>query len=92
MVEASGLRSETLKVSSVAGGREHRQRAAMKGAAERDDPLPLRPARYIMIATRNFDRGLARFGARVAEEDALGKRQPRQLLSDRLLTFDTIEI
>ena len=64
----------------------------MKGAAERDDPLPPRPARYIVIAARNFDRGLARFGARVTEEDSLGKRQPRQLFSDRFLTFDTIEI
>ena len=36
------LRSEALEILLVSGGRERRQRPAVEGAAERDDPLPLR--------------------------------------------------
>ena len=49
-------------------------------------------ARYIMIAARNLDRAFARFCSRVAEEDALCKRQPRKLVGDRFLPLDAIKV
>ena len=45
-----------------------------------------------MIAARDFNGAFAGFRARVAEEHALRKRQPHELLGHRLLALDPVEI
>ena len=92
MIEAARFRREAFEIFFVPGCGKRRQRPAMKRAAERDDPLPLRMTGDIMIAPRNLDRAFARLRARIAEEDALGERQPRQLFRNGFLAFDAIKV
>ena len=44
LVEAIDHRAEAVEIFLLAAGGERRQRAAMKGALERDDAVALRPA------------------------------------------------
>ena len=92
VVEAFDRRPEALEVFRVAAGGDGRERAAVEGAFEGDDAPALGPAADIMVAPRRLDRGLARFGARIAEEDPVGERRRDQSLGELLLARDPIEV
>ena len=68
-----GDRAEAFEIFRVAGGGERRQRAAVEGAGEGDDPDPLGLAVDEMVAARRLDGALDRLGAGIGEEDLVGK-------------------
>jgi len=73
-------RAEALEVFLVAGGGQRAERAAVERTLERDDAVTVVPAAFIDRLAHHLDHALVGFGARVAEEDAVGERmlhQPR---------------
>ena len=92
LVEAVDLGAEALQIFRLAAGRDGRQRAAVKGALEGDDAVPLRPAVDIVEAPRRLDRAFERLGAGIGEEHLVGEGRRGQPLAEPLLTGDLVEV
>ena len=64
----------------------------MKGALARDDSAALGAARLVMVAARQLDHTLHRFGARVAEEDPVREAVRGQTLRQSRRLRDIVEV
>ncbi len=73
-------------------GRDGRQRAAVEGALEGDQPVALRDALGEMPAARRLDGAFERLGAGVREEHAVRERILDQPPAQRLLPRDLVEV
>ena len=92
LIEAIDLRAEAFEIFRRAAGRDRGQRPAVEGAFEGDQPVPLGRAAHIVEAPGHLDRALDPFGARIAEEGAVGKARLHQPARELFLSRDAVEI
>ena len=84
LIEAVDRRAETFEIFLLPGGGERRQRAAVEGALESDDPVAFRKAVGEVVFARHLDRAFHRLGAGIAEEDEVGEACFAQPLGQRV--------
>ena len=92
VVEARQHRPEALDHLLRARRRDRAVAAAVEGALEGDDPVPLRLAGVVEVLARHLDRALDRLGARVGDEHRVGEGRRDQPLGQRLLVRDAVEV
>ena len=73
LIKAIRRRAKAFKVLCLASGCDGGQRAAMKGAFERDDAIALRRTVLEVVAARSLDGALHRLGAGIGEENIVCK-------------------
>ena len=92
LVEAFDHRPEAFEIFLLAAGGERRQRAAVKGALERDDAVALRLAAHRLIFARHLDRAFHRLGAGIGEEHHVREARRAQPPGQPLGLGDAVEI
>ena len=92
LVEAFHRRAEAVEIFPVAGRRDRRQRAAVKGALKRNDAEALRRARHRLIFARHLDRAFDRLGAGILEEHGVGKAQGAQPVGELFAFRNAVEV
>ena len=89
LVEAVDLRTETFEIFLLAARGDGGERAAVKRAFERQDPIALGMAVDPLAPARHLDRGLVGLGAGIGEENEIGEGRvdeaPREPLAFRVL-------
>ena len=92
LLEAIDRRPKTVEVFLVSGGGERRERAAMKGAFERDDAVALRAPVRRLVFTCRLDRTLHGLGAGILEKHHVGETCRAQAVGDPVGFRDLVEI
>ena len=86
------VRPQPLHVFRVASGEGARQRAAVKGALERDDAIAFGMAGNVVVTPRHLEGAFAGFHPGIAEEHGVGKGVGDQPLGQMLLPRHAVEI
>jgi hypothetical protein len=77
LIEAGRGGAEAVEIFLLPAGGDGRQRAAVEGALEGDQPVALGVAIGRMILARGLDGAFQRFRTRIGEENVVGKGQSR---------------
>ena len=92
LIEAVDRRAEAVEIFGIAAGGDGRQRAAVEGALECDQPIALGAPARRMIFARRLDRAFDRLGARIGEEGEIGEGRLRQPFGEPLGGGDAEQI
>ena len=92
LIETVHNRPEAVEMLLLAAGGERRQRAAVEGPLERDDPVALgRPARRLIFA-HHLDGAFHRFRAGIGEEHGVGEARGAQPVRQPLAFRNAVKI